>query len=785
MDNHNIKHNDRMPSTILPRLQCQLLMILIALAALTLLLVQMRGLPQVVQAGAGRADMAAGNAGERCFATPDDGATVFSSVDAAAVQQAVNVSAPGGTVKVAGYCAGVQVINGLTQTAFISTELTVAGGYTTTDWLNAGPNLTTTLDATGAGRVIFMDAEAPLTLTMLSIINGHSASTGTFACPGFGCGGGVFAKGPLMLKAVRVMSNTGNRGGGVHAADSAQVISSYFYNNIAPLGGGGGLSAGLNLTLSNTRMISNSAGQGGGAEALRSVIVVDSHFERNVARSAGGGGLRTQGGFQITGTTFISNTAQSLGGGAVAATASRVVASHFEHNQALGNLGGGVDVRDDLTISNTTFLSNTAAKGGGGASAFGPVQVINSRFEGNRTESGGGGLLSTEPLTIDDTIFRNNFARFDGGGVRANQVTIRAGHFEGNRTFRNGGGLLAASAEVVETQFTNNRAEEGGGIFATDNVTVHQSRFAGNDAEEGNGGAIFTDNGQVSASLFLGNRALNQGGGVWIGQLDNGRSDVVNTLFARNHADSGQGHALYLVDDADGRGRVRFTTIFSPTSTGGNAILAGNGTVEVANTIIAGFSTGISSTAGANVSEDFNLFFANGSDTAGVTQGGNSRAGDPAFANPGADDYHLTAASAAVNVGTDIGVTVDFEDDARSQAEGPDIGFDESPFAGIPAEQFRLSINRTGTGSGVVTGIPGDINCGLTCTTLLAAGTQVTLTATSAAGSSFAGWSGDLTGNATPKAITLDVNKSVTATFTANTPGGEVTNHLYLPLVLK
>ena len=46
-----------------------------------------------------------------------------------------------------------------------------------------------------------------------------------------------------------------------------------------------------------------------------------------------------------------------------------------------------------------------------------------------------------------------------------------------------------------------------------------------------------------------------------------------------------------------------------------------------------------------------------------------------------------------------------------------------------------------------------------------AAGTVVTLTATPAAGFQFSGWSGDLSGSANPATITMDANRTVTATF--------------------
>jgi uncharacterized repeat protein (TIGR02543 family) len=48
-----------------------------------------------------------------------------------------------------------------------------------------------------------------------------------------------------------------------------------------------------------------------------------------------------------------------------------------------------------------------------------------------------------------------------------------------------------------------------------------------------------------------------------------------------------------------------------------------------------------------------------------------------------------------------------------------------------------------------------------------ASGTVVTLTATPAAGYAFANWSGDRTGSVNPTTITMDANKTVTATFTA------------------
>lgn len=79
-------------------------------------------------------------------------------------------------------------------------------------------------------------------------------------------------------------------------------------------------------------------------------------------------------------------------------------------------------------------------------------------------------------------------------------------------------------------------------------------------------------------------------------------------------------------------------------------------------------------------------------------------------------------------------------------------------------EEFALTVSLAGTGSGTVTSSPGSINCGIACSGAFAAGTEVTLTATPASGSTFGGWSGACTGTGACK-VTMSQARSVTATF--------------------
>jgi Divergent InlB B-repeat domain/Glucodextranase, domain B len=84
-----------------------------------------------------------------------------------------------------------------------------------------------------------------------------------------------------------------------------------------------------------------------------------------------------------------------------------------------------------------------------------------------------------------------------------------------------------------------------------------------------------------------------------------------------------------------------------------------------------------------------------------------------------------------------------------------------------PTTSFTLNITKAGTGTGSISSNPSGIDCGATCSTNFNSGTPVTLTATPAAGSSFAGWSGACTGTTTCT-VTMDTAKTVTATFNRN-----------------
>ena len=84
----------------------------------------------------------------------------------------------------------------------------------------------------------------------------------------------------------------------------------------------------------------------------------------------------------------------------------------------------------------------------------------------------------------------------------------------------------------------------------------------------------------------------------------------------------------------------------------------------------------------------------------------------------------------------------------------------------MPA-QATLTVSDSGTGSGTVISSPSGISCGTTCSGTYNSGAAVTLMATAAPNSTFAGWSGGGCAGTGTCSFTVNANTTVTATFTA------------------
>lgn len=79
--------------------------------------------------------------------------------------------------------------------------------------------------------------------------------------------------------------------------------------------------------------------------------------------------------------------------------------------------------------------------------------------------------------------------------------------------------------------------------------------------------------------------------------------------------------------------------------------------------------------------------------------------------------------------------------------------------------QHALTVTLAGAGTGAVTSVPAGIACGATCGASYDFGTQITLTASTDAASTFLGWSGAGCSGLSTCVVTMNAAASVTATF--------------------
>jgi hypothetical protein len=153
--------------------------------------------------------------------------------------------------------------------------------------------------------------------------------------------------------------------------------------------------------------------------------------------------------------------------------------------------------------------------------------------------------------------------------------------------------------------------------------------------------------------------------------------------------------------------------------------------------------------------------------TSTVSLSGTASVGAPFSVVAGGSFSLAAGASQTVTVRFQPTTAGTFTGNVNFTAGGTTLSRGVSGTATAPAP-VTLSVTKNGTGTGTVTSAPAGIACGTDCSETAAGGTQFTLTATAAAGSTFAGWSGPCTGTAATCAVALTAATTVTATFNSS-----------------
>jgi hypothetical protein len=111
-----------------------------------------------------------------------------------------------------------------------------------------------------------------------------------------------------------------------------------------------------------------------------------------------------------------------------------------------------------------------------------------------------------------------------------------------------------------------------------------------------------------------------------------------------------------------------------------------------------------------------------------------------------------------------LGLIVIFGDDEPGSGETTTIDNVELSGGTVPPKH-KLTLLKDGAGSGTETSRPAGIDCRGICSAEFVNGAKVTLTATPAAGSTFAGWSGGGCSGTAPCRVSLGTDREVTAHF--------------------
>ncbi|WP_400244065.1 adhesin [Methanobrevibacter smithii] len=347
-------------------------------------------------------------------------------------------------------------------------------------------------------------------------------------------------------------------------SSSNKVSNTKFMNNYATSTNGIAFGAALQVlgTVSNSTFEYNQANSDvnnshAGALCFRpGSTVYNCTFIGNIAYRGAATTFHASG--ELKDCIFINNTATGFGGaistGYDGTTGQKVKISnsYFEGNAA--PIGGAITTHgNDITVDNSTFISNKAADDGGAVYVVDDgITVLNSNFGNNSAKNHAGAIyVKGNNVKIQNATFVNNSAHFAGAvRVEGNYVNVLNATFIGNKAISDGvsksqAGALGISGNNVNidsSYFANNTVEGDAGAIGVkgSHIKVTNSQFYSNhanpfnnDLNTGLGGAIYTMGNNVTYDnvIFRYNTAVN-GSALFV----DGVASLKNIVFYRNQA---------------------------------------------------------------------------------------------------------------------------------------------------------------------------------------------------------------------------------------------------------
>jgi predicted outer membrane repeat protein len=208
----------------------------------------------------------------------------------------------------------------------------------------------------------------------------------------------------------------------------------------------------------------------------------------------------------------------------------------------LNQISGMLRPTAETTIDGT---GHAVIISGGGATSFFRVNagIALSLTHLTLRDGGGGAISSIGTLSVTGCTFINNVAfgasSTDGGGVIFSNgtLTVLNSTFSGNSVRNNGSGgaiLSLNTATITDSTFTGNTAPSGGAISTNSTLTVANSTFSGNSATSGGAIRLFTIGTATIKNSTIANNVTSgsgQGGGI---ATAGGTVNLANTIVAGN-----------------------------------------------------------------------------------------------------------------------------------------------------------------------------------------------------------------------------------------------------------
>jgi parallel beta-helix repeat protein len=317
-------------------------------------------------------EIAAFVSGTSCLVeTTGDNYTDYLSSDASALQSAVDGASAGATLKVAGTCAGVQTVSSQIQTVYLSKNLTIKGGYSSSNWLaNPDPATSpTVLDANDGGRVAYVTSGAKVTLTYLTMQNGTTT----------GSGAGIWSNATLTVSNSILQSSEATGDGGALYTDGGTltVLNSSLLDNYSAASGGAIRNNSGTLNVLNSTLANNAAddwagaiSSGGTTSILYSTITAN-HGNVDMDGTGAGGALSASGSITLKGSIVAGNSLSGSFSNSSANCNGSVTDSGY--NLVGSSTGCSTSSGTTLTTNNSMVSSvvlNSLASNGGGTQSY-------------------------------------------------------------------------------------------------------------------------------------------------------------------------------------------------------------------------------------------------------------------------------------------------------------------------------------------------------------------------------------------------------------------------------